>query len=195
MNFELGDQRPLIVAIAGPNGAGKSTFHKDFIRPFSLPFINADEIALESRLSAYEAAEAAERLRAEFVARGESFVFETVLSDPPGEKVEFLRQAVAAHGYAVVFCFIGIDSAETSTRRVSIRVARGGHDVPDDKLVTRYPRTMVNLKRAIQRLPHVYVFDNSHSGMPYQFVAEYENGQIKQRGEKWPAWFETAVAL
>lgn len=193
MNIELGGQRPIIVAIAGPNGAGKSTFHEEFIRSFGLPFINADEIALELRMDAYAAAENAERLRTEFVARNESFVFETVLSDPVGEKIEFLRQAASVHGYAVLLCFIGIDSAETSNERVFTRVSQGGHDVPSEKLFTRYPRTMTNLALAMQRLPRVCVYDNSDSKNPYRFVAEYENGQVKKRGEKWPAWFEAVV--
>lgn len=193
MNIELGDQRPIIVAIAGPNGAGKSTFHEEFIRSFGLPFINADEIALELRMDAYAAAENAARLRAEFVTRSESFVFETVLSDPAGEKIEFLRQAATTHGYAVLLCFIGIDSAETSNERVFTRVSQGGHDVPSDKLIARYPRTMANLARAIQNLPRVYVYDNRDSENPYRFVAEYEVGQLKKRGEGWPDWFKMLV--
>ncbi len=186
---------PLLLAIAGPNGAGKSTFHEQFVRPFGIPFVNADEIARESGLSAYAAAESAARVRAELLARGESFVFETVLSDPAGEKVEFLRRAAEERSYAVLLCFVGIDSAETSNERVFIRVTEGGHDVPGDKLIARYPRTMANLARALRVLPRVYIFDNSDDENPYRFVAEYERGQVKRRAQDWPDWFRVVLEL
>lgn len=195
MDIELGEQRPLLLAIAGPNGAGKSTFHEQFIRPFGMPFVNADEIAREVGLTAYAAAESAARVRAELLACGESFVFETVLSDPAGEKVEFLRRAAEERSYAVLLCFIGIDSAETSNERVFIRVTEGGHDVPEDKLRTRFPRTMANLARAIRVLPRIYVFDNSDDKNPYRFVAEFEGRQVKRRADDWPHWFEAALEL
>ena len=123
------------------------------------------------------------------MAGGESFAFETVLSDPVGEKVEFLRQAATTHTYAVVLCFIGIDSAETSNERVFIRVAQGGHDVPMDKLIARYPRTMANLRRAISLLPRVLVYDNSDAEEPHHLIAEYEDGRLVRRKDAWPKWF------
>lgn len=195
MEFDLGEQRPLLLAIAGPNGAGKSTFHEQFIRPLGMLFVNADEIARELNLTAYAAAESAARVRAELLARGESFVFETVLSDPAGEKVEFLRRAAEEQSYTMMLCFVGIDSAATSNERVFIRVTEGGHDVPEEKLLALFPRTMANLARAIRALPRVYVFDNSDDKSPYRFVAEFEGGRIKRRADHWPEWFKAALGL
>ena len=95
------DSRPVIVAIAGSNGAGKTTFFHSHLREAGLRFINADDIACELDISAYEAAEIADTLRHELVRQRESFVFETVFSDPAGEKLAFLTDAVAA-SYNVV---------------------------------------------------------------------------------------------
>lgn len=186
------DKRPLIVAIAGPNGAGKSTFFKSFIGPSALRFVNADVIALRLSLSPYVAAEAAERTRQRLIARKKSFAFETVLSDPDGEKVKLLQDAVKK-GYHVLLCFIGIASAETSDDRVTLRVSKGGHDVPRDKLIARYPRTMANLTRAIRTLPRVIVFDNSDLTHPYLVLAEYQDGQVTQRADEWPKWFRNVA--
>jgi len=61
-----------------------------------------------------------------------------------------------------VLCFIGLSSARRSAERVAMRVSQGGHDVPTDKLKSRFPRTLANLKGAIRTLPHVLVFDNSN---------------------------------
>lgn len=110
------------------------------------------------------------------MAQRENFVFETVLSDPHGANVAELHD-VAQQGFHVVLIFIRIDSADTSKQRVSMRVMQGGHDVPDDKLETRFERTLSNLQRAIDSLPAVILFDNSDISQPYRLAAVYPNGQ------------------
>jgi len=184
---------PHLIAVAGPNGAGKSTFYEAFLWPAGLRFVNADTIARDLGLDAYEAAELASVLRSQLIARRESFVFETVLSDPEGAKVEFLRQA-AADGYGVVLCFIGLADAALSDERVAMRVMQGGHDVPTEKLVARFPRTRANLSRAIEALPRVLIYDNSDLAAPFRFLAEFENGKLTRAGKPWPQWLEIVVS-
>ncbi len=181
------DARPIVVAIAGPNGAGKTTFYEAHLAPGGLRFVNADDLARELGVDAYAAAEVARQLRQALVEEGESFVFETVLSDPEGEKVAFLR-AAEARGYTVVLCFIGLEGAELSEERVAMRVLQGGHDVPTEKLQSRYPRTLRNLARAIRDLPHVWVFDNSDLGRPFRKVAVFARGELVEKHEPLPAW-------
>jgi len=178
--FDFLDKRPIVIALAGSNGAGKSTFYESYLADGGLRFINADELSASLGVTAYEAAELAASIRRELVNQRESFIFETVLSDPVGEKVEQLA-SFAALGYTVVLIFIRIDSADESVKRVSMRACQGGHDVPDEKLRARFDRTQANLPRAIQRLPYVIVFSNQDLSNPYQFVALYENGQMMDR--------------
>lgn len=64
--------------------------------------------------------------------------------------------------------------------RVAMRVMQGGHDVPSDKLVARYPRTLESLRRAIRELPHVLVFDNSDLGRPFRRVTCFQNGRASE---------------
>ncbi len=173
--FSFLDQRPIVVAIAGSNGAGKSTFFETYLSDCGLRFVNADVIASELDISAYDAAEVAASIRSSFVSQRESFVFETVLSDPVGDKVDMLAQ-YRDLGYTVVLFFIRIDDVNESMGRVAMRVARGGHDVPDEKLQSRFERTKANLGRAIDRLPHVVVYDNSDLSQPYQLVDIYKHG-------------------
>jgi len=187
VDAELLDRRPVVVALAGPNGAGKSTFFEAFLQPAALRFVNADAITKELSMDAYAAAELAASIREELLARGESFIFETVLSDPVGEKVAFLKKA-AEQGYTVIFCFIGLDSAEQSDERVAIRVSQGGHDIPTDKLLARYPRTLANLARAIRSLPLVFIYDNGNLAEPFRLVAEYRNGERRKMREPMPEW-------
>ena len=177
LHFDFLDRRPLVIAIAGSNGAGKTTFYPSHLADSGLRFLNADVLAAELAIGAYDAAEITAALRNTLIQRGESFIFETVLSDPVGEKVEQLA-SYAKRGYEVVLIFIRIDDAKTSVERVSIRASQGGHDVPDDKLLDRFERTRANLQRAIDCLPHVLVYDNSNLDRPYQLVEHYLNGKL-----------------
>ncbi len=188
------NQRPLLFALAGPNGAGKTTFYHAHLRPAGLRFLNADEVARELEMDAYQAARVVAELRDEMVKQRESFVLETVFSDPVGDKLDFLKRATAA-GYTVILCFIGISGPDRSEERVTMRVSQGGHDVPSEKLVSPYPRTMANLRAAIRDLPHVLVLDNDDLGVPFQKVAVFENGQQVWSGKPAPKWLTLLTAL
>jgi predicted ABC-type ATPase len=181
------DERPILIAIAGPNGAGKSTFYNAQISYTGLPFVNADVIATETGIGAYDAAEVAESIRRERFERRESFIFETVFSDPVAEKIAFLEEAVQA-GYTVVLFFIGISSPDVSVDRVGMRVLEGGHGVPEEKLLARYPRTMENLRLAMLRLPLVLVYDNDDLREPYRFCLAAGMGKALETVGPVPEW-------
>src|SRR5580658_7456879 len=101
---------PRLIFVAGANGAGKSTFYETFLRGSGLPFVNADRIAAALGASIPEAAQVADAARVQLLADGESFVTETVFSDPVGAKLPFLRDAIAA-GFRVTLYYVGISSA------------------------------------------------------------------------------------
>jgi predicted ABC-type ATPase len=183
------DNRPVIIALAGPNGAGKSTFYEVHLKPTGLRFLNADLIARELETDPYRASEVVAKLRAELVQLRESFIFETVFSDPVGDKLLFLKQA-AQSGYTVILCFIGIESPELSETRVAMRVSQGGHDVPREKLVQRFPRILTNLRRALRELPRVLVFNNDDLDSPFRHVADYQNGKPVFLKPPVPSWLK-----
>ena len=187
------DRRPVIVALAGSNGAGKTFFFHAHLQPAGLRFINADVLARELNLDPYAAARLADTLRRQLVEQRESFVFETVFSDPVGDKLAFLKEA-AAKSYTVVLCFIGIAGPAVSEERVAMRVSQGGHDVPAEKLVARFPRTLANLKTAIRDLPHVWIFDNDDLRTAFRHVAVFENGQRVTLNEPEPDWLTPLLA-
>ncbi len=184
------DRRPIIVALAGPNGAGKSTFYHAHLKPAALRFLNADEVSRELGVGAYEAARVVTDLRQQLVNHLESFVLETVFSDPVGDKLAFLK-AAAQSGYTVVVCFIGISSPEKSEERVAMRVSQGGHDVATEKLVSRFPRTLANLKAAIRELPYVMVLDNDDLRTPFRRIALFADGRRVWSAKQMPEWLAT----
>jgi predicted ABC-type ATPase len=183
------NQRPVVVALAGPNGAGKSTFYGAHLRTTGLRLVNADVLARELGVDAYRAAEMAGALREKLLEQHESFFFETVFSDPVGDKLSFLQRAAKA-GCNVIFCFIGISGPAMSEERVAMRVTQGGHDVPAEKLTARFPRTLENLRKSIRTLPHVFVFDNNDLSDPYRQIATFHNGEADFLSESLPAWMQ-----
>jgi predicted ABC-type ATPase len=186
------NRRPVIVALAGPNGGGKTTFYYSHLQAAGLRFVNADLIAKELGLDAYAAARVAAGIRDSLFAQRESFVFETVFSDPAGDKLGFLKRA-AESGYNVVLCFIGTATAAVSEQRVAMRVSRGGHDVPSEKLLERFPRILANLKTALTELPNVQVFDNNDLRKPYRHIAVARNGKVERVVRPTPKWFAELI--
>jgi predicted ABC-type ATPase len=81
----------------------------------------------------------------------------------PG-KVDILVRARAA-GFFVQLFFVGNDDPQLSVERVALRVAQGGHDVPTEKIIARWSRSMELLSSAIQATDQASVFDNSAVGI------------------------------
>jgi predicted ABC-type ATPase len=192
----VADERPVLVVLAGPNGAGKSTFFAEYLHGLGLLFVNADHIArllhdAEPRLPTPQlerrAFEEAERLRADLIDLRFGFCTETVFSDPAGAKPDFMERARSS-GFVVLLVFIGLAGPALSVARVATRVARGGHDVPNDKLFARYPRTLKNLKSAVGAVDRAFLFDNSSLGAPYRPVAVYADGRLTERFPPLPRW-------
>jgi predicted ABC-type ATPase len=184
---------PQLVVLAGPNGAGKSTFYDIFLADSPLPFLNADQFAAETGVDSLEAARLLDAIRQRMIEDKLGFITETVFSDPYGAKLDMLRQAVGA-GYDATLVYIGIASAELSARRVDQRVARGGHDVPRDRISSRFERSLHNLSEAIAFVPTVELYDNSSAERPYQPVATFRNGRLasRMRGAV-PRWARSIV--
>lgn len=136
---------------------------------------------------AYEAARVADAWRRDLAARGVSFCMETVFSDTQGAKVDFLKEC-RSNGYTVVLVFIGLESADLSRGRIMERVEAGGHDVPDEKIAMRFPRTFDNLRQALTFVDQAFLFDNSSADQPYRFVAEFRNRRRRRRKGYRPAW-------
>jgi predicted ABC-type ATPase len=182
-------RRPIVVALAGPNGAGKSSFYRAYLQRSGLRFVNADILAHDLRLDPYQAARLADDLRRQLVSLRESFIFETVFSDPVGDKLRFLKDAEQS-GYTALLLFVGIDNAQLSATRVDMRVSKGGHNVPGEKLAERFPRIMRNLQQALVWLPNVRVYDNSDLDRPYRIVASLEEGRGIELYPPIPGWLQ-----
>jgi hypothetical protein len=64
-------------------------------------------------------------------------------------------------GFNVLLFFIGLDDPLINIERVSARVQTGGHDVPKDRIIARYHRTMALLPEMVRRADRAWIFDNT----------------------------------
>lgn len=155
-----------------------------------LPFINADNIARElfpqnPEEHSYQAASIAEEVRNRLVEEGKTFCFETVFSHP--SKIDFLAKA-KAYNFEIILVFIHLSSIDLNKARISQRIEEGGHFVPDDKVETRIPRTLENIKTAIQLVDQAYLLDNSNSADPFKQVAFVKNHIAEFKVQPIPEW-------
>ena len=74
-----------------------------------------------------------------------------------------------------------------------MRVSQGGHDVPTEKLIARFPRTLANLQTALRELPHVLIFDNDDLRTPFRQVAHFQNGQRVSLNPPLPKWLKALL--
>lgn len=155
--------------LVGPNGAGKSTLYRALVREGilgpPLEFVNADlyEQAHLQHLTDPEARSEAARQwaderRATLLREGADFASETVFSHP--SKLALIEEAQRC-GYTVALYVVALDDPTRLLSRVAQRVREGGHAVPPERILARYPRTLQNLAQAIRRANVSYLYDGA----------------------------------
>lgn len=147
---------PQITVFAGPNGSGKSSITMKF--PVTGTYVNADSIKKLHNCSDMEAAVKAEKIREMLLASGQDFTFETVLSTD--RNLGLLKRAKEA-GYKIFAVFVMTCDPQINIERVKKRFEGGGHDVPEDKIISRYEKSLANLAKLVRIADETRVFDNS----------------------------------
>ena len=171
---EKQDRHPSILVIAGPNGSGKSTVTKGL--PVIGLYVNADEIKKASKCSDLEAAQEAEMIRRALVEARQDFTFETVLSTD--RNLLLLEEAKkAGAGYQICAVFVLTKDSAINVRRVRNRVKMGGHDVPEDKIISRYEKSLQNLSKLVRIADLTRIVDNS-TDVP-SVICEVSDGKAR----------------
>ena len=171
--------RPRLFVFAGPNGSGKTTAKRG--TPIVGTYVNADDIRAETECSDLEAAQMAEGLREALLRARADFTFETVLST--NRNLDLIRRAKTA-GYAITSVFMLTANVSVNVARVRARVATGGHNVPEDKIRSRYQRSLANLPVLINLSDTAIVIDNT-SDNPAQIFAKDAFGRAIAPTSNW----------
>ena len=180
-------RKPEIVVFAGPNGSGKSTF-TELLRPQS-DYINADEIKKYVKCSDMDAAKMAEKQREEHMQNMDDFCFETVLSTDRNLK---LLQRAKEKGYFIRCFYVLTADPAINVLRVKSRVAAGGHDVPEDKIISRYDKALDLVKQVVAVCDICHVYDNSEK-TPFRIFKKREDEFFYDECEDW--YLEDIIAL
>ena len=173
--------------LVGGNGAGKSTFHRLFLEPLGLPFVNADNLAKliapdTPEAHGLEAALLAEQQRELLLLRGFSFCFETVYSHP--SKVDFVARAKAL-GYEVILVLIHLNNVSLNQARIAQRISEGGHHVPAEKVSSLF---LNNVQASLLLCDQVRLVDNSSADHPFLPVATIIAGVEQLHQDPLPSW-------
>ncbi len=180
-------KKPEIIVFAGPNGSGKSTFTQ-LLKP-PVDYINADEIKKNLKCSDLEAAQLAERQREDHVKHMREFCFETVLSTE--RNLKLLEKAVKK-GYFIRCYYILTADPMINVLRVKARVLSGGHDVPEEKIISRYDRALGLVKDLVKICDICHIYDNS-SNFPFRIFKKRKEQSYFDECEDWH--FEDIRAL
>ena len=144
------------MVFAGPNGSGKTTLTR--MANTVGKYINADDIKSATHCTDLEAAQNAERLRNLSLDEHEDFTFETVLSTD--RNLELLRQAKKA-GYFIRGIYVLTSDPKINVARVKVRVAFGGHGVPEDKILSRYDKALKLIPQLVEICDVLHIYDNT----------------------------------
>ena len=201
-------RRPCIYVLAGTNGAGKSSVAGAVFRQAGADYFNPDEatariLAANPDISTAEANSAAwhegKRLLERAIAERLDFAFETTLG---GHTISALLLEALTAGIEVRMWFVGLSSPELHMARVRSRVARGGHDIPEEKIRERYDRSRIHLIELMPRLTELRVFDNSFDADPHagrapepMLILHLSKGKILEMVElpRTPQWAKALV--
>jgi predicted ABC-type ATPase len=204
LSVQASSGKPLAIVVAGHNGSGKSTMWYRHLAPaLKVPLINADRMMLSilpdagssGRIPAWAqtlrdtdrnwmtvARESVDSFVVNAMRAGVPFAYETVFShwveraDGRAEsKIDRIRQLQAA-GYFVLLFFVGLASVDLSIGRVITRYAKGGHTVPNDRLLSRFPKTQRAIGQAIPVADASILVDNSADESKAFTVARVQEG-------------------
>lgn len=123
----------------------------------------------------------------ELAAARRSFAFETTLAArTSAPRLESLKAA----GYSSHLLYFWLDSPDEAVRRVALRVASGGHHIPEDTIRRRYSRSIRNFLDLYRSVVTTWtVYDNSddrprviaaHNGY-FELVSDPDRWELFQR--------------
>ncbi len=175
----MSDKKPMVLVFAGPNGSGKSTITEYF--DVVGTYTNADAMVSATGMSNEKAALLADQMRYDSIEAKADFTFETVLSSQ--YKLDILEKA-KAEGYFIKCIFVLTVHPSVNVARVSARVAHGGHDVDEDKIRSRYDKSLGNIKKLMRLCDILHVYDNTEE--PVRIIRKHKEDISIYPNDLWP---------
>ena len=138
------------------------------------------------KFDSYCASVLADFLRQKALESLKSFTFETVMSSR--DKIDLLKTA-KTRGYRTYLYYIATEDPAINVERVRNRVAEGGHNVPEEKIRSRYKRSLELLADAIRCSDRAFFFDTSENSAWY-FCEASSGAKLELKSDEMPNWFQ-----
>jgi len=164
----MSNRKPMVLVLAGPNGSGKSTITQYFEKIGE--YTNADDVVASTGMDNLQAAQFVDEKRYSAIAEGRDLTFETVLSSE--YKMDILRKA-KENGYFIKCIFVLTIDPLINVARVEARVAQGGHNVEKDAIITRYRKSLNNIKELLTLCDILHVYDNTYE--PVRIIRKHKD--------------------
>uniref|UniRef100_UPI0040472299 hypothetical protein n=1 Tax=Roseivirga sp. TaxID=1964215 RepID=UPI0040472299 len=171
LDFEIEVEKEDFIKTAIESGLVDVSFsEREFRNAFD---ISKNQLLLSDKIYGDRLAQiTADFLRKKLLQMGRKFSFETVFSH--SSKIDIMREA-SQRGYKVYLYFVSTEDPEINKFRVKeVRVKEGGHDVPEDKIESRYYRSLQLMFDAAQFSYQAYFFDNSRNGEGFRQFAHFK---------------------
>ncbi len=182
----MSTKKPMVLVFAGPNGSGKSTVTGYF--EIVGEYTNADDIVASAGIDNVTATRMVDERRYAAISEKRDFSFETVLSSE--YKMQILEKAKDS-GYFIKCVFVLTTGPRINVGRVCTRVAQGGHAVPEDKIISRYYKSLKNIKRLLEICDILHVYDNTST--PRRIIRKHKDDISIFPNELWDE--ESILAL
>jgi predicted ABC-type ATPase len=185
-------EAPTLWIVAGANGSGKSTAYERLaieeasgsvwiINPDLLTARIRDQEGLDQAGANLASVQRIEKWLYASVATHQTVGVETVLST--GKYRKLVRTA-KRRGFRIKLIYLVLASAALNVQRVRARVALGGHDVPEAKIIARRASSLSQLPWFMAQADYALILDNSGS-TPID-VATWRPGAVEIRDSAIP---------
>ena len=190
----------VLYVFAGANGSGKSTVAFNYREmglcptDFICPDLFVPKEKMNDREAYISAMQLAENARYDRLADGKPFSFETVLSTQ--HKLDFIKFA-KSQGYIITAVYVITSDPEINLARIAQRVSQGGHDVPKDKVLSRYDKSMNLMFPVIEAADDAIVYNNSKIYPRITFIKNREGPHVSYHhsvDEEWMGKYILAPA-
>lgn len=190
-SYKVSPTKKQIIHFAEGSGLLAKAFNKILLKN-SLQ-VSGNKVKLLNNSYYQETAQLLARYLRECMLRDKQrFTFETVFSHH--SNLGIMKRAAEA-GYKVYLYFISTESPEINKFRVKFRITQKGHDVPENKIESRYFRSLQLLYEAAEIAYQCFFFDNSGDNEPFILVNHFKrSGTNKiwdtQNEKGFTSWFK-----
>lgn len=161
---------PLAVFLVGTNGSGKSSL-RNYLNLSDIQTNIDPDVLNRVYRNKYpdnyqiEAGKQALKMYDDALKNGLNICLESTLAERGT-----MQRVIAAKdaGYFTLAYYIGLNSVELNLERIAQRVARGGHDIPENIVRRRFHESADNLVLVKDYLDEIYLLDNSEANFSLQ---------------------------